>query len=172
MFVQFKSKGMLLSMEFIHLLLLIMVANGAPILLQYLLREVLETPIDFGHALGNGQRLLGRSKTWRGLFSALVLTSAAAFLLGYSFMVGFWIGLLAMLGDLVSSFIKRRMGLASGEMALFLDQVPESLLPALMLKQQFGLDLMAVLILTVCFLVLELILSRVLFKLGIRDRPY
>lgn len=159
-------------MEFIHFLLLIMVANGAPILLQCLLREFMDVPIDLGHGLGNGQRLLGRSKTWRGLFSALVLTSAAAFLLGYSMMIGFWIGLLAMLGDLLSSFIKRRMGLASGEMALFLDQVPESLLPALVLKQQFGLDLLAVFFLTMCFLVLELMLSRVLFKLGIRDRPY
>ncbi len=159
-------------MEFIHLLLLIMVANGAPILMQFLLRKFLNAPIDFGHVLGNGQRLLGHSKTWRGLVSALVLTSVAACLLGYSIVIGFWIGLLAMLGDLLSSFIKRRMGLVSGEMALFLDQVPESLMPALVLKQQFGLDLLAVLVLTVCFLVLELMLSRVLFKLGIRDRPY
>lgn len=159
-------------MEFIHLLLLIMVANGAPILMQFLLREFLDAPIDFGYLLANGQRLLGCSKTWRGFISALVLTSVAASLLGYSIVMGFYIGLLAMLGDLLSSFIKRRMRLASGEMALFLDQVPESLLPALVLKQQFGLSLIAVLVLSGSFLVLELMLSRVLFKLGIRDRPH
>ena len=62
--------------------------------------------------------------------------------------------------------------MAPHSMAPLLDQVPESLLPALMLMHAFGLDLESITILVSAFIVAELVLSLVLYRLGIRNRPY
>ena len=77
-----------------------------------------------------------------------------------------------MAGDVFSSFIKRRLGLAPHSMAPLLDQVPESLFPTVMLRHTFGLDAVSIIILVAAFVVAELLLSLVLFKLGIRKKPY
>ena len=77
-----------------------------------------------------------------------------------------------MVGDLFSSFLKRRMNLASSTMAFGLDQVPESLLPMLACKWLIPITMVDIVIVTVAFLVGELIGSRLLFKLNIRDRPF
>ena len=76
------------------------------------------------------------------------------------------------LGDLLSSFIKRRLKLRPSSMALGLDQVPESLLPLLLLKEPLGLTWPGILRTVVLFFVLELVLSRLLFWLRIRKTPY
>jgi len=73
------------------------------------------------------------------------------------------VALMAMLGDLFSSFLKRRMGLAPSCQAIGLDQIPESLLP--MLACWFFLPL-TIVDATAIFFVGELSLSRVLFKVG------
>jgi hypothetical protein len=44
---------------------------------------------------------------------------------------GLLVSAMAMIVDLLSSFVKRRMKLVPGSMALALDQIPESLLPAI-----------------------------------------
>lgn len=77
-----------------------------------------------------------------------------------------------MLGDLFSSFVKRRMGLHSSAMALLLDQVPESLFPLVACAPLLELSWTQVLMLTLAFLISELLLSRLAFHLGIRQRPY
>jgi len=45
------------------------------------------------------------------LFAALLVTTTAALLLGYSPETGFLIAAYAILGDLLSSFIKRRLAM-------------------------------------------------------------
>jgi hypothetical protein len=45
--------------------------------------------------------------------------------------IGLLVAATAMIGDLFSSFAKRRMKLAPGSTALGLDQIPESLLPVI-----------------------------------------
>jgi CDP-2,3-bis-(O-geranylgeranyl)-sn-glycerol synthase len=77
-----------------------------------------------------------------------------------------------MLGDLGSSFVKRRMGLEVHAQALALDQIPEALLPLLVLQTSFGLAWGDIFFLVLAFVVLGLWLSRVLYKFGIRDQPY
>ncbi|MEJ2592438.1 MAG: CDP-archaeol synthase, partial [Candidatus Thiodiazotropha sp.] len=57
-----------------------------------------------------GQPVLGPSKTLRGLVAAMLLTSAAAPLVGIAWLWGTVIGGFAMLGDLLASFTKRRLG--------------------------------------------------------------
>ena len=82
------------------------------------------------------------------------------------------VGALAMTGDIISSFIKRRMGKAVSSQAPGLDQVPEALLPLAVCAGPLGLQWYEVLILVGVFWVLELLLSRVLYALHIRKQPY
>ena len=75
-------------------------------------------------------------------------------------------------GDLLSSFIKRRLGLETSARATGLDQIPESLIPALLCARDLGLDWLDVATATVAFVIGELILSKILYRLHIRKRPY
>jgi hypothetical protein len=161
-----------MSTNLIHLLLLIIIANAAPIILHSLMGKRLDSAIDCGFRLPDNNPVLGSSKTWRGVIGAIVFTSIGAVLLGYSVPVGTQIALYAVLGDILSSFIKRRIGMAPSSMAPLIDQVPESLLPALMLMDTFELNYQSIIILVCLFIVIELLLSLVFFKLGIRKRPY
>lgn len=161
-----------MTIELLQLLTLIIIANGAPILIRLLLNDIFNTAVDFGHKLPDNKRLFGDSKTWRGIFAALVVTSIAAWLFGYALITGFLIACYAVLGDLTSSFIKRRLGKPVSSMAPLLDQIPESLFPALMMMQTFKLDISAIIQLVLMFIIIELLLSHVLYKWGVRKRPY
>ncbi len=156
----------------IKILLLLFIANGAPILLHKWLDRRYDWPVDCGVKWTDGLPLLGPSKTWRGIGSAVLAATAASTLLGLGANTGFAVGALAMLGDVCSSFVKRRRGLPSSDMALGLDQIPEALLPLLWLQAEFGLAFGMVLWLALAFFVLELAISRVLYWLNIRKQPY
>jgi hypothetical protein len=77
-----------------------------------------------------------------------------------------------MAGDMLSSFVKRRLRLPSSAEAPGLDQVPESLLPMLAVKGLLGLSALDILVAVGGFWIAELLVSRLLFMLRIRDRPY
>lgn len=156
----------------VELLLLLITANGAPVLLHKLCGRYAARPIDDGRCVRDGRRWLGDAKTWRGLFAALLLTPLVAALMGLPVSAGALIALLAMVGDLLSSFIKRRLDIPSSGMALGLDQIPESLLPLLAVRERFTLDPIDVLQLCVAFIAVELVLSLLLYRLHIRKRPY
>ncbi len=156
----------------LKLLCLLVVANGAPVLAKKVLGSRWSFPLDGDRCFVDGRPLLGPSKTLRGLAVALLFAGLVAPLLGWSFTTGALFGALSMGGDLFSSFIKRRLGMASSSMALGLDQVPESLLPLLGLYVVLGVDALEVAAVVVLFFVGELALSRLLYHLGLRDRPY
>jgi len=78
----------------------------------------------------------------------------------------------AMLGDLLASFIKRRAALPVSSRATGLDQIPESLLPALVVARPFELSLAEVAGIVAAFFVLDVVFSPVLHRLGLRHRPY
>jgi CDP-2,3-bis-(O-geranylgeranyl)-sn-glycerol synthase len=93
-------------------------------------------------------------------------------LIGLDWKIGALVALMAMSGDLVSSFVKRRMGRPPSSRAIGLDQVPESLLPLLACTLFLPLGFLDVMVTVTLFFIGELALSRVLFKLHIRNRPY
>ena len=103
---------------------------------------------------------------------APLVTGLAAALFGLPAGLGVVIGLAAMLGDLLSSFVKRRLGMASSSMAFGLDQIPEAWLPLLAVSSLFELTGSVIAGMVAGFIVLELVLSRLLYWLGIRKRPY
>ena len=106
------------------------------------------------------------------MLAAILATSVAALALSLPVYIGVLIAAFAMLGDLISSFAKRRLGIASSDMALGIDQIPESLLPLLVVGSQYKLDGTQIMLAVVAFFAIELILSRVLYNLKIRDRPH
>ena len=152
--------------------ILLAVANGAPLVAKKLMGDVLAYPLDGGRTISDGQPLLGSSKTIRGVLVGVIAAMLAAPLLGFALVTGLVVGAAAMAGDLVSSFLKRRMGLAPSARAFGLDHVPESLLPALVAMQVFGLTLADVLLITVLFTLGGQALSLLLFKIRLRDHPY
>jgi CDP-2,3-bis-(O-geranylgeranyl)-sn-glycerol synthase len=160
------------TVELFLLLLLIIIANGSPILIRLLLNDDFKLAVDFGQKLPDKNRLFGPSKTWRGIVAALLATMTAAWSLGYSAETGLLVAIYATLGDLGSSFIKRRLSMQPSSMAPLLDQVPESLFPALMLKEAFNLDIYSIILLVLIFVITELFLSHILYKWGVRNRPY
>lgn len=156
----------------IHLLLLLFIANGSPILARIILGERFNRALDGGRLLSDGRPLLGASKTLRGIVSAILATTLAAPLIGIPWIIGLLLAVFAMLGDLASSFLKRRLGLQPSSMALGLDQIPESFLPLLVCRPLLELPWAQVLYLTLAFFALELLLSQLLYRLGIRKHPY
>jgi CDP-2,3-bis-(O-geranylgeranyl)-sn-glycerol synthase len=156
----------------LKLLFLVLVANGAPILARHLFEEHFNWPLDGGYLTANGRHLLGPSKTVRGLIASVLTTAAVAQLIAIGWQWGMIIGAFAMLGDLFASFIKRRLDLAPSSQAVGLDQVPESLFPLIPCAVIFDLSWWSVLLLVIAFWILDTLLSRLLFQLGIRRRPY
>ncbi len=161
-----------MMMVYLQVLLLIMAANGAPIIGRRLLKGRWSTPLDGGVTFKDGRPLLGKSKTYRGVAFSLVGTILAADVVGMPWDIGLMVGSLAMTGDCLSSFLKRRLGYDSGAMALGLDQIPESLLPLLGVWGPLSLSAMGILATVGAFMVLELIFSRLLYNLHIRKHPY
>jgi CDP-2,3-bis-(O-geranylgeranyl)-sn-glycerol synthase len=165
-------------MEFLHpeamlqMLCLLAAANGAPILAKRLLGTRWSRPIDGGRSAPDGRPWLGSSKTWRGVLLAVAAAAVVAPVIGLDWRVGVAAGGLAMAGDLASSFLKRRLGLPSSSMALGIDQVPESLLPALVLQSALGLSPADLVAITVLFFAGGLLLSRIFYWIGLRDQPY
>jgi len=159
-------------MEVFSVFLLLLIANGSPIIARAILRDRLAAPLDGGRTLSDGQRLLGASKTWRGLVAATLLSTLCAPLLGLSWQIGTLVGGLAMLGDALSSFVKRRLGMASGAMAPGLDHLPESLLPLIACRPLLPLSWTEVVLSSLGFMAANLLLSRLAYRLGLRERPY
>ena len=106
-------------------LMLLVVAHSAPVVAAWIAGSRAAWPLDFGLELRDGERLLGAHKTWRGLLVAMAATGLAAGLLELPIQVGAGFGALAMAGDALSSFTKRRLRLAPGAWIPGLDQLPE-----------------------------------------------
>ncbi len=156
----------------VQLLVLLLVANGTPVIAKRLLGNRLSCPLDQGVKLSDGQYLFGRSKTVRGLLLAIVMTSAAAPAIGLEWEIGALVGSTAMAGDLLSSFLKRRLRLPPSSQAVGLDQVPEALFPFLICRPLLDLTWAAVVVGVVIFFISGLVLSRILYRLGVRGHPY
>jgi CDP-2,3-bis-(O-geranylgeranyl)-sn-glycerol synthase len=98
-------------------------ANAAPVIFGG------GRPVDFGKIFLDGKPILGSHKTLRGFFSGLFVGTLVGFLqtlifqhvlfqydtqFRYDVLLGFMISLGALVGDLVESFIKRRLDLPPG----------------------------------------------------------
>jgi hypothetical protein len=156
----------------LQLLVLLMLANGAPVAAKNILGDRFSYPLDAGVEFVDGRPLFGRSKTIRGIVLAVLVTTAGAPLIGLDWRIGVMTGSLAMAGDLASSFVKRRMALPPSSRASGLDQVPEALLPLLASRNLLSLSIADIGVVVGLFFIGEVLLSRILYALSLRDRPY
>lgn len=118
-----------------HLLVLICV-NALPFLADLGLGARLRQPVDGRRLWLDGRRLFGNHKTWRGIAFAVAGGAALGPVVGIGWLVGAAMGALAMAGDLLTSFIKRRLHDPEGKPVIVLDQVFEAVLPSVFLVWQ------------------------------------
>ena len=155
-----------------QVLILLALANGSPVIAKRIFGENYAAPIDGNARFVDGQPLVGPSKTIRGVGISLVATALGAMLLGLQFWVGLLVASAAMAGDLVSSFVKRRLHLASSSKVTGLDQIPESLFPLLACRSVLSLTALDIAAACAIFFAGQILLSRLFFWLRWRDRPY
>lgn len=126
--------------ELIYFLLPAAIANMMPVFMKNKM-FYLKYPLDFNKKIKE-KRILGDNKTFRGLIAAVIGSVITVYiqlilydfkffrnisLVDYSqtgFLIfGFLIGFSVIFGDAVSSFIKRRLNIKSGESLLVIDQI-------------------------------------------------
>jgi CDP-2,3-bis-(O-geranylgeranyl)-sn-glycerol synthase len=95
------------------------VANGAPVIFGG------GTPLDFGKKFMK-KPIFGKHKTVRGTVSGLCAGFLVAFIeypfLNYMLLTGIMLSIGTILGDLLGSFIKRRLNIKEGASVLLMDQ--------------------------------------------------
>ncbi|MBP5784360.1 MAG: CDP-2,3-bis-(O-geranylgeranyl)-sn-glycerol synthase, partial [Methanobrevibacter sp.] len=156
------------------------------------------TPVDGGRECKDGRRLIGNGVTWKGFANGTILGTLVGAILGIigtffgdlsvltsgiidlpvygSFVGGLSLGFLmafgALLGDAVGSFIKRRIGLQSGEPAPIMDQldfvVGALVLSLLVVKISWEFFI----IVAILTLILHLGSNMIAYLLGIKDVWY
>lgn len=156
----------------IWLLVLLILANGSPVVAARVFRHRFSAPVDGGQLWRDGRPLLGASKTWRGLAAGFMVCVAFAPLAGVSMGFAAVYAALALGGDLLSSFIKRRMGLESSSRATGLDQLPESALPVVYAWVMLDLPAWQAIGIVLLFVAGNMLFSPLLYRLGIRKRPH
>jgi CDP-2,3-bis-(O-geranylgeranyl)-sn-glycerol synthase len=145
-----------------ELLLMLVATNGFPVVVGILAGHRWNTPLDGSLVMQDGYRLLGPSKTIRGLIAAILAGTLASPLADLSYVVGASFGCLAMIGDLGSSYLKRRLGYTASCSRPLLDQLPECLLPLLVLQPIFASNLPEILTATGAFIAFDLLVTRLL----------
>jgi hypothetical protein len=153
-------------------LAILTLANTAPLAAKKLLGTRLARPLDGGVAYFDGRPLFGPSKTIRGIVASIVSATAGAPLVGIAPWVGAVMAMAAMAGDVLSSFLKRRLGRPPSSQAIGLDQLPESVLPLLAGSQALSLTGLDIAIAIAAFFIGELVFARLFYSIGWRDEPY
>ncbi|HEY5682015.1 MAG TPA: CDP-archaeol synthase [Pseudomonadales bacterium] len=156
----------------LKVLALALSANGAPVIGKRLFGARWAIPLDGGLTFLDGRPLLGSSKTVRGLVLSLATTTLVATALGYGWQLGVIYSALTMSGDALSSFVKRRRGIPPSGRFRGLDQIPETALPMWVCSSALGLTGWDIAVLVALFFAGDFVLSKVLYRIGIRDEPY
>jgi CDP-2,3-bis-(O-geranylgeranyl)-sn-glycerol synthase len=151
---------------------LLTLANTAPLIAKKVLGKLCARSLDGGVKFLDGKALFGPSKTIRGVVLSVLVTAAAAPLFGVAPGLGALVAATAMLGDLLSSFVKRRLGLPPSSRAIGLDQVPESVFPLLAWRHALLLDWADIVVAVAIFFVGQTFFARLFYWLRLRDEPY
>lgn len=140
-------------------LLLVCVASSAAWAVSRVLGPRLAARLDFGVVLPDGKPLLGSHKTWRGLAAGTLACAVVAPLVGLDIATAAGFGAAALLGDALSSAVKRRLALGPGAEVPGLDQLPEALLPLVLFAQPLGIDAIAIAVVAIVFTALDMLVA-------------
>ena len=150
-------------------------ANGAPVVFGG------GRPIDGGRLFRDGKPIFGPRKTVRGFAAGVAAGTLTALALGLvglidgleeALLLGFLMGLGAMLGDLAGSFVKRRLNRPPGAPTPILDQldfVIGALLLVWPLRPPAPDELACILLLTP---IIHLATNFAAYKLGLKKEPW
>ena len=140
-------------------------ANAAPVALGG------GPPLDGGEKWLDGKPFLGGHKTLRGCIVG-VITGLLIGVLQGSFYAGLTQGLGAILGDLVSSFLKRRWDIAPGEGFPLLDQL-DFIVAAIILSQPYTrANLQQMLIIVVVTVPIHYLMNYAAWLLKMKETPW
>jgi CDP-2,3-bis-(O-geranylgeranyl)-sn-glycerol synthase len=140
-------------------LLLVVVASSVPWALGRACGDRFAWPLDFGLTLRDGERLFGAHKTWRGLAGGIAACSIAGLSMGTGLLTGAAVGALALAGDALSSAVKRRFRRSPGTEVPGLDQLPEALLPLLLMKRSLEISMPSIIGVALVFTMLDIVLA-------------
>lgn len=130
-------------------------------------------PIDLNKKFIDGKPLLGPGKTIEGFFAGFISGTLTGLIQNPSnFMRAFTLSLGAMLGDLLGSFIKRRLNIGRGKPAPFLDQAT-FIIVALLLSSKFEQytlgEMFTIILITIP---IHLITNIIAYIIGIKRVPW
>lgn len=135
-------------------------------------------PIDFGKKFFDGKPILGKNKTFQGFFSGLIIGTTVGLVesafFSYPLLFGLLLSLGALFGDLAGAFVKRRLGLASGELLPVIDQV-DFIIGAILFSFPVSLQILSwELILAVLIITppIHLLTNFAAYKLGLKNNPW
>lgn len=155
----------------LKILLLLLVINGTPPVIARLLPKMVRWRLDSKIIFIDGHPLLGSHKTIGGFISGIVAGGIYALVAGFPAGIGLGAGILAMLGDSISSFIKRRLNLSEGKDVFPLDQLFEGLLPILLLNKFHYLSWNSSLIILILFIATAWGISKISGKIFRHPAP-
>lgn len=143
-----------------------------------------KTPLDFHRTFSDGQPIFGKGKTWKGTGMGILIGTFTGFILGYFFplftttvsneyvLYAFLLSLGAILGDVVGSFIKRRLKMKRGDPAHILDQldfVVGGVLLSIMVSKPDWTGLILLIMITPF---MHLAFNRIAYYIGIKSVPW
>lgn len=136
-------------------------------------------PIDFGKRFSDGKPIFGKNKTFRGFFYGLIAGTMVGLVesvfFGHHILFGLLLSLGALFGDLAGAFLKRRIGLAPGDLFPVVDQV-DFILGAILfsLPISFQIELSWVLVIAVLIITppIHLLTNFAAYKLGLKSNPW
>ncbi len=173
-------------MQAVYLMLPAYFANMAPVLVRKV--PFLDYPIDGGVKLF-GKPMFGRHKTYRGLFFGVSMGVVIAYvqfrlyyfevfrtlsLVDYNnwIFIGFLLGFGAIVGDLVKSFFKRRVGIKSGLPWVPFDQIDFVAGALLFLVLEYVPSLVLVCIVFILSMFLHVLVNHLAFYTKIRKEKW
>jgi len=150
-----------------------LIANGSPVLL----RE--GYPLDFRRNFVDGRRILGDGKTFEGFALGLFfgfytgIVEAIVFKNTFFIEIGFLSSLGALIGDIIGSFVKRRIGLKRGDKAPLLDQLDFVYGAALLLTiAGIGFDIPSFIVFQIVVVILHIVTNRIAYYLKLKPVPW
>lgn len=177
--------GLLFVLKCIYFMLPAYFANMMPVFVRKI--NFLNYPLDFGGKI-NGKPVLGKNKTWRGLVFGVVIAGIIFYLqqIAYgndffksislidytntSILIGFGLGFGALLGDLIESFVKRRINIEPGEVLAPWDQL-DFVIGALLFSFWL-LSWEAVLVILVISPLLHVLVNYIRYSMKIKENKF
>jgi CDP-2,3-bis-(O-geranylgeranyl)-sn-glycerol synthase len=163
-------------------------ANMAPLLVKNI--HFLAVPVDFGRTW-RGKPVFGKNKTYRGFFFGIVASVLVAFLQRwlYSYdsfadisvvnyavidvlLFGFLMGFGVLLGDLVKSFFKRRLGIKPGARFFPWDQLDSLIGGFILLSFIYVPQKSIIIFLIIAVPLIHIGTNHLAFYLGIKDTKW